>query len=106
MAQTNTNDGRYIDWGTGAGTAAKSDTDVFTAGGESRATGTVSVTGSGSTAKYQVVGTMTASGAKTITNAGNFETSTGTTIIVHGDFSGIALGSGDSIEFTITIDPS
>lgn len=105
MAQTNANDGQWLDWGTGAGTAAKTDTDVFTAGGEARVSGTVSVTGSGGTAKYQVVGTITASGAKTITNAGNFQQNTGTNIIVHGDFSGIALAASDSIQFTITLDP-
>ncbi len=98
--------GQYLDWGTGAGTAAKGDTDVFTAGGEARVAGSVSVTGSGATAKYQVVGTITASAGKTITNAGNFMQSTAANILVHGDFGGIALLSGDSIQFTITIDPS
>lgn len=106
MAQTNALDAHFIDWGTGAGTAAKTDTDVFTAGGEARAVGVTSVTGTGSTAKYQVVGTLTASGAKTITNAGNFTASTLANIIIHGDFAGIALAIGDSIQFTITLDPS
>jgi len=106
MAQTDTDDAHFIDWGTGAGTAAKTDTDVFTVGGEARAVGTVSVTGSGAAAKYQVVGTMTASAGKTITNAGNFELSTGANIVVHGDFTGIVLATNDRIEFTITIDPS
>lgn len=106
MAGTNANTGQYIDWGTGAGTAAKADTDVFTAGGEARATGTVTVNGTGAAAKYQVVGTMTAGGAKTITNAGNFQQSTLANIIVHGDFTGIALALNDQIQFTITIDPS
>lgn len=106
MAQTDTDDGRYIHWGTGAGTAAKTDTDVFTPGSEARVAGTVSVNGSGAAAKYQVVGTLTADGAKTITNAGNFELSTGANIIVHGDFTGIALALNDQIQFTITIDPS
>lgn len=104
--------GQYIGWGTGAGTAAKGDTDVFTAATEARTAGTVSVTGSGSAAKYQVTGTITADGAKTITNAGLFSAQgtgsppSGGALFVHGDFSGIALALGDSIAFTITIDPS
>jgi hypothetical protein len=106
MAQTDADDGHFVHWGTGAGTAAKGDTDVFTAGSEARAVGTVSVTGSGATAKYQVVGTLTADGAKTITNGGNFELSTGANIIVHGDHTGIVLALNDKIEYTITLDPS
>jgi len=106
MAQTNALSGQYVGWGTGAGTAAKTDTTLFTEASETRATGTVTVTGSGSTAKYQCVGTLTADGAKTITNAGNFTAVTVGTLIVHGDFTGIALALNDSIQFTITLDPS
>jgi len=99
-------DGHFIGWGTGAGTAAKADTILFTEATEARAVGTVSVTGSGATAKYQVVGTIVADGTKTITNAGNLTASTAGTLIVHGDFTGIALLVGDSIQFTVTLDPS
>jgi len=106
MAQTSALSGQYIDWGTGAGTAAKADTDVFTVSAEARVAGTVSVTGTGATAKYQVVGTMTASATRAITNAGNFQNSTGANIIVHGDFATINLATNDAIQFTITIDPS
>lgn len=98
--------GQFIGWGTGAGTAAKTDTTLFTEASEARVTGTVSTNGTGSAAKYQVVGTLTADAAKTITNAGNFTASTGGTLIVKGDFTGIALALGDSIQFTITLDPS
>lgn len=98
--------GQYIGWGTGAGTAAKGDTTLFTEASESRVAGTVSTNGTGASAKYQVVGTLTADGAKTITNAGNFTASSGGTLIVKGDFTGIALAQNDSIQFTITIDPS
>ena len=106
MAQTNALSGQYIGWGTGAGTAAKGDTTLFTEATEARVAGTVSVSGTGSAAKYQVVGTLTADGAKTITNAGNFTASSAGTLIVHGDFTGIALALNDRIEFTVTIDPS
>jgi hypothetical protein len=98
--------GQYIGWGTGAGTAAKGDTTLFTESAETRATGTVSVTGSGATAKYQVVGTITATGSRAITNAGNFDASTSGNLFVKGDFATINLSTDDSIQFTITIDPS
>lgn len=99
--------GQYIGWGTGVGTAAKGDTTLSTEAAESRVSGTVTTSGTGASAKYQVVGTLTCAGAgKTITNAGNFDASTSGNLIVHGDFTGIALNVGDSIQFTITIDPS
>lgn len=106
MSGTVATTGQYIGWGTGAGTAAKGDTTLFTEATEARVAGTVTTNGTGATAKYQVVGTLTADGAKTITNAGNFTASSGGTLIVKGDFTGIALALNDAIQFTITIDPS
>ena len=50
-------DMHFLAWGTGAGTAAKGDTTLFTEAAEARVSATMSVTGSGSTAKYQAVGT-------------------------------------------------
>ena len=91
---------KYVGWGTGAGTTALTDTTLFTETG-SRATGTTTqqtITTTNDT--YQVVGTLTASGSVTITNAGLFDASTSGNLFVKGDFSGIALTSGDSIQFT------
>jgi len=98
--------GQFVAWGTGAGTAAKGDTTLFTEATEARTSGTVSTTGTGATAKYQVTGTIVADGTKTITNAGNFTASSGGTLIIHGDFTGIALNASDSVAFTFTLDPS
>lgn len=106
LAGTNALDGHFIGWGTGAGTAAKTDTTLATEASEARVAAAVSVQGTGASAAYQVQGTLTAAGAKTITNAGNLSALTGGTLIVHGDFTGIALAANDSIQFTITIDPS
>ena len=50
---------------------------------------------------YQVVGTRTATGAGTVTNAGLFDAASGGNLFLKGDFTGIALASGDSIQFTI-----
>lgn len=96
----------FVGWGTGAGTAAKADTTLFTEASEARVSGTLTKTGSGSTAQYNLVATITANGTKTITNVGNFTASTAGTLVVHGDFTGQALNPNDSIQFTITIDPS
>lgn len=104
MAGTDGNDGRYVGWGTGVGTAAKGDTTLFTETG-SRVSATVSVSGTGSSAKLQYVATLTAGGALAITNAGNWTLSSGGTLIIHGDHGTVNLASGDKIEYTITLDP-
>ena len=91
---------KYVGWGTGAGTTAATDTTLFTEIG-SRTTGTATQqTTSTTNDTYQVIGTLTASGSVTITNAGLFDSSTSGNLFVKGDFSGIALTSGDSIQFT------
>lgn len=102
----------YVGWGTGAGTAAKADTDLFTPINSDpsnvlRILGTNSKTGSGSTAKYQVVATLQCvSGPQTITNAGAWTAVSGGTLVLHGDHSGVTLQTGDQIQYTFTIDPS
>ena len=91
---------KYVGWGTGSGTTALTDTTLFSETG-SRATGTTTqqtITTTNDT--YQVIGTLTASGSVTITNAGLFDASTSGNLFVKGDFTGIALTTGDSIQFT------
>jgi hypothetical protein len=103
----------YVGWGTGAGTAAKGDTDLFTAATEARVLCTTSKTGTGATAKFQAVGTLTADAGKTITNAALFVAAGsgspptgGTPMVVKGDHTGVVLALGDKIEYTFTIDPA
>jgi len=102
----------YVGWGTGAGTAAKGDTDLFTTANEARVLCTTSKTGTGSTAKYQAVGTITSASGQTITNAGLFTTAgtgtppTGGSLIVKGDHTGVALLTNDQIQYTFTLDPA
>jgi hypothetical protein len=95
----------WVAWGTGAGTAAKGDTTLFTEGPESRVQGTKSTNGSGASAKYQVVGTITATGSRTVTNAGLFNASSSGDLVIKGDFTGIVLATNDQIQFTFTLDP-
>jgi hypothetical protein len=93
----------YIGWGTGAGTTGATDTTLFTEV-LPRVLGTQSqVTTSTTNDTYQVVGTQTAGTTETITNAGLFDASTSGNLFVKGDFTGIALNSGDSIQFTFKI---
>lgn len=98
-------DGHYVGWGTGGATSAKGDTTLSTEASESRVAGTVSVSGTGASAVYQIVATIVAGGTKTITNAGNFTASTSGTLIIHGDHGGIAVDAGDSITYTMTLNP-
>jgi len=90
-----------IGWGTGAGTAAKGDTTLFTEASEARVVPTVSQPAAD---KNQWVGTITADAGKTITNAGLFDAVSGGNLIIKGDFTGIVLASGDKIEFTISLE--
>ena len=90
-----------IGWGTGAGTAAKGDTTLFTEATEARVVPTVSQPLAD---KNRWVGTITANAAKTITNAGLFDAAAAGNLIVKGDFSSIALALGDKIEFTIDLE--
>jgi hypothetical protein len=91
---------KYVAWGTGAGTTSATDTTLFSETG-SRTTGTATQqTTSTTNDTYQVIGTLTASGTVTITNAGLFDANTSGNLFVKGDFTGIGLTSGDSIQFT------
>ena len=97
MDETLSTNADWIGWGSGTGTASESDTDVFGAVSEARVEGTMSQP---SADVYQVVGTMTADGTKTITNAGLFTASASGTLVIHGDFDGISLENGDTVQFT------
>ena len=90
----------YVAWGTGAGTTAAADTTLFTEIGTRVAGTSTQQTTSTTNDTYQVIGTQTASSSVTITNAGLFDASTSGNLFVKGDFTGIALTSGDSIQFT------
>ena len=94
---------KYVAWGTGAGTTAATDTTLFTEV-TPRVSGTTSqVTTSTANDTFQVVGTQTAGTTETITNAGLFDASTSGNLFVKGDFTGVPLNSGDSIQFTFKV---
>ena len=92
----------YVAWGTGAGTAAVGDTTLFTESAESRTSGTsTQQTTTTTNDTYQVVGTVTATAARAVTNAGLFDAATVGNLYVKGDFTGVVLSTNDSIQFTI-----
>lgn len=92
---------KYVGWGTGAGTAAVGDTTLFTEAAESRVAGTQSQqTQSVTNDTYQVVGALVSASSQTITNAGVLTASTAGTLMLHSDFTGVPLVSGDSMNFT------
>ena len=99
---------KFVMWGTGAGTAAATDTTLFTeTTDEARTTGTSSrVTTTVTNDTYQVVGLITVATAnKTITNVGLFDVVTASSgnLYFKSDFTGLALVVGDSITFTIKV---
>ncbi len=92
---------KFVAWGTGAGTAAITDTTLFTESAESRTSGTSSkVTVTTTNDTYQVAGTIVATSGRTITNAGLFDASAAGNLFIKTDFTGVVLASGDSIAFT------
>lgn len=101
---------KYLGWGTGAGAGAAGSTDVSTAASEARTAGTSSqVTTTQTNDTHQVVGTITATGTKTITNVGLFDAAgTGSPPsggVLYAIFDGlsVALVSGDAIQFTARV---
>ena len=87
----------YAAWGTGAGTAAKGDTTLFTEAAETR----IAVATSQPAANQnQFTATITSLSSQTITNAGVLSAITTGVLLLKSDFAGIALGIGDKIAFT------
>ena len=87
--------------GTGAGTAGKGDTTLFTEASEARVATTISQPAAD---QNRWVGTITADGTKTVIEAGLFDAVSAGNLIIHGDFAGIAVVANDKIEFTIELE--
>lgn len=89
-----------VGWGTGAGTAVVGDTTLFTEASETRVT---TVQSQPAADTNQFVGTITADGTKTITNAGIFDAATNGNMILKANFTGIPVVLNDTIAFTFTL---
>jgi hypothetical protein len=102
---------KFLQWGEGSGQSVTS-TDVANEGNisEDRVDGTSSQqTTTTTNDTYRVVGTLTAEGARAITEVGVFDAAgsgsppTGGNMGVYGDFSVINLAASDSIAFTVNV---
>ena len=98
---------KYVAWGTGVTVAAVTDAALETAAAPTNVTAVTGTQSQQTTTStndtYQVIATVTASGALAITEVGIFNQATvsGATMYLHGTFSPINVSSGDSIQFTI-----
>lgn len=91
----------YGNVGTGAGTAAVTDTSLFTEVGSARIAITPTrVTTSVTNDTGQYVFTFTATGSTNVTNAGYFTASSAGTLMQKSDHATIPLLAGDSIQYT------
>lgn len=99
------NAGTHIGMGTSATAPAKGDTTLGTEV-ETRGATSVTVVGSGAAAKYQAVATVAATAGRAIVECGLFSALAAGVMFTHSTFTVINLSNGDSIQFTITIDPS
>ena len=90
----------YVAWGTGTDAAAKGDTTLQTEAAETRVATTDSQP---SASVFQSVGTITATGSKTITEMGLLTASTSGVLVIRSVFTGIAVTAGDAIQFTIQL---
>ena len=104
---TNTSTAFVIAWGTGGSgtgsTATKTDTALQAEATEARAT---TVTSQPAADKNQWLGTLTAGTAKTIEEMMLTVSATGGICIIRATHGAVALGTGDSIQYTVTLEQS
>lgn len=100
----------WLQWGTGSGAAAAANVVTTTTTTEARTAGTLSQqTTTVSNDCWRTTGTITAAGARAITEVGLFDAAgassppTGGNMDVYGDFSVINLTTSDSIAFTVNV---
>lgn len=91
-------------WGTGAAPSETS-TDLTTPAAEARVVASVAKVSTGDTAVARYTFTLTAGGARTITEVGLFTASSGANLGVASDHSSTVLASGEGIAYTIDINP-
>lgn len=97
---TATNAPSWIHWGTGTTAENVSQTALITPASEARVNGTMS---SPSANVFRVVGTLTADGSKTISEAGVFDANSAGTMLIRALFTGIPLLAGDQIQLTFDL---
>lgn len=98
---------KYHDSGTSSAAESNADTGLGAPAGPARVVGSQTDTSSGTVGRYRSVGTITYAATQTIVEHGLFNASSGGVLLDRSTFAGIAVISGDSIEFTyeLTINP-
>lgn len=100
------NAGTHVGIGTGTTTPAKGDTALVTEV-ETRAATTVTVAnGTGASARYQATATVAITATRAVTEVGLFSASSSGVLFVRCVHDALNVVNGDSIAYTITIDPS
>lgn len=99
---------KYIGWGISSTAAATTDTALGTESapttGGGRQPGTESrVTGTTASDSYQIVGTVTATTALAVTEAGLFDALSAGNMLIHSVFAAINVNVGDSVSFTFQL---
>jgi hypothetical protein len=95
---------KYVAWGTGTTTAAAADTTIESESAETRVSGTQSQqTTTTTNDTYRVVAQITSASGQTIGNAGVLTASSSGTLVLHSNFTGVPLVSGDAITFTFNL---
>lgn len=100
----------WMQWGTGSGAAKTANVVTTTTTTEARASATTAqATTTVTNDKLNLTATLTAAGARAITEVGVFDAAgtgsppTGGNMDYYGDFAVINLGSGDNIAFTFGV---
>lgn len=99
------NAGTHVGVGTGTTTPVKGDTALVTEV-ETRAATSVTTTGTGAANKYQATATVAIGATRAIAEVGLFSASTSGVMFVRCVHDVLNVVNGDSIAYTITIDPS
>lgn len=94
----------YLGWGTGTTTPVAADTALQTASSEARTNGTTSrITTSVANDTFQTQGTITSTQTQAITEVGVFDAVSAGGMLIHAVHSAINVVSGDSIQYTVTL---
>ncbi len=95
----------HIGWGTSATAEAETQTDLVAASAEARVAATLSKVGTGDTAVYRAVGTITSASAQTIREVGLFASGSTANMGVRAVHADTLLAIGESIAYQIDVNP-
>jgi hypothetical protein len=95
----------HIGWGTSSTAEAETQTDLVAAAAEARVAASLSKVGTGDSAVYRATGTITSLSGQTIREVGLFTASTAANLGMRHVHADTALLTGESIAYTIDVNP-